>query len=68
MNVIFAVTKYKLELYDKLSHYIEGSVTGELMEDSSNVVDLVKNNYDVSIVFRIRLQNLFIEFWKQVSN
>ncbi|XP_064646617.1 integrin beta pat-3-like [Lineus longissimus] len=46
VNVIFAVTKYRLPLYKELSALIEGSTSGELADDSSNVVDLVQDNYN----------------------
>jgi integrin beta 1 len=45
VNVIFAVTKSQLDVYRKLAAFIEGSTVGELANDSSNVVDLVKQNY-----------------------
>jgi len=48
VNVIFAVTKGQTERYSSLSDIIPGSVTGELDEDSSNIVDLVRENYEVS--------------------
>ena len=47
MNVIFAVTKEKLDVYRKLSKHIEGSAVGELADDSSNIVELVRENYNV---------------------
>lgn len=45
INVIFAVTKSQLDVYTKLSEIIEGSSSAELKEDSSNVVTLVKKEY-----------------------
>lgn len=45
INVIFAVTESQMNVYRKLSSHIEGSSTGELSNDSSNVVDLVKEQY-----------------------
>ena len=45
--MIFAVTKNQQEIYEKLSDFIEGSVVGELANDSSNVVKLVRKNYEV---------------------
>lgn len=47
VNVIFAVTKSQLGVYNKLGAFIEGSTVGELANDSSNVVELVKKNYRV---------------------
>ena len=47
INVIFAVTKDQTQRYKALSDIISGSVTGELASDSSNIVDLVRGNYEV---------------------
>lgn len=49
INVIFAVTKQQEDVYRKLSRHVEGSSSAILSEDSSNVVDLVKEEYSVSI-------------------
>lgn len=48
VNVIFAVTEGQFPTYKRLSKYIEGSVAGVLANDSSNIVDLVQKNYNVS--------------------
>ena len=48
VNVIFAVTGNQVPIYEMLSEYIEGSVVGELANDSRNIVELVRDNYDVS--------------------
>ena len=48
MNVIFAVTKDQIPIYKELSKLIEGSTYGELANDSSNIVELVRDNYSVS--------------------
>ncbi|XP_041366244.1 integrin beta-PS-like [Gigantopelta aegis] len=45
VNVIFAVTKDQKVVYEKLSKYIEGSIAGELADDSANIVALIRNNY-----------------------
>lgn len=45
VNIIFAVTKSQLPTYEKLSNMIEGSTSGELAEDSANIVELVRDNY-----------------------
>ena len=50
MNVIFAITKEQVPVYKRLSEFIEGSKVGELADDSSNVVELVEANYNVSRV------------------
>lgn len=47
MNVIFAVTAKQTSRYQSLSNIIPGSVTGELAGDSSNIVKLVRDNYNV---------------------
>ncbi|KAL5006354.1 hypothetical protein ScPMuIL_015160, partial [Solemya velum] len=47
VNVIFAVTKNKLAIYKKLSKYIEGSVAEKLANDSRNIVDVIKDNYEL---------------------
>lgn len=46
INVIFAVTAEQIGVYEKLREHIEGSTCGVLTADSSNVVDLVKEQYD----------------------
>jgi protocadherin alpha len=46
INVIFAVTKQQISVYNKLSEHIEGSYSAELSEDSSNVVDMVQEQYN----------------------
>jgi len=48
INVIFAVTANQINIYDKLKDNVEGASSGTLSEDSSNVVDLVREQYDVS--------------------
>lgn len=47
INVIFAVTEEQIEVYRQLQAHIEGSSSGKLSADSSNVVDLVKEQYQV---------------------
>lgn len=49
INLIFAVTSEQIEVYDRLKTHIEGASSGTLTSNSSNVVDLVKEQYDVSI-------------------
>lgn len=49
INVIFAVTAQQIDVYHKLAEHIEGSTSAVLSEDSSNVVDLVRDQYSVSI-------------------
>ncbi|XP_064135629.1 integrin beta-2 isoform X2 [Loxodonta africana] len=43
---IFAVTKRMVPTYEKLTEIIPKSAVGELSEDSSNVVQLIKNAYN----------------------
>ena len=47
VNIIFAVTSTVKSVYEKLSDFIEGSAVGELQDDSSNIVELVQENYNV---------------------
>lgn len=49
INLIFAVTEEQIEVYKQLQAHIEGSSSGKLSADSSNVVDLVKEQYQVCI-------------------
>ncbi|KAJ0180473.1 hypothetical protein K1T71_003877 [Dendrolimus kikuchii] len=46
INVIFAVTAEQISVYEQLSRHIEGSSSGILSEDSDNVVDLVREQYN----------------------
>ena len=48
VNIIFAVTASQYEVYKKLSKHVEGSSSAELKEDSSNVVELIRDEYNVS--------------------
>ncbi|KAM5333133.1 integrin beta-2 [Glossophaga mutica] len=43
---IFAVTKKMVQTYEKLTKIIPKSAVGELSDDSSNVVQLIKNAYN----------------------
>jgi integrin beta 1 len=52
INIIFAVTQQQHEVYKKLSEHIEGSSSAVLSEDSSNVVELVRDEYSVSKLFQ----------------
>lgn len=45
VNLIFAVTANQVHIYEKLSTLVKGSSTGMLKNDSSNIVDLVKAEY-----------------------
>ncbi|XP_046678492.1 LOW QUALITY PROTEIN: integrin beta-PS-like [Homalodisca vitripennis] len=46
INVLFAVTSDQIEVYNRLGKHIEGSTSGTLSGDSSNVVDLVQEQYN----------------------
>ncbi|CAF0786166.1 unnamed protein product [Didymodactylos carnosus] len=45
VNMIFAVTQSQLPLYRTLTELIDGAVVGELKNDSSNIVNLIAQNY-----------------------
>jgi len=47
VNIIFAVTQSQLALYQTLTELIDGAVVGELKQDSSNIVNLISQNYKV---------------------
>lgn len=49
INIIFAVTQSQHEVYRELSKHIEGSSSAVLSDDSSNVVELVRDEYNVSL-------------------
>ncbi|GBP10841.1 Integrin beta-PS [Eumeta japonica] len=46
INLIFAVTSSQIDVYEELTKRIEGSSCGKLSSDSSNVVDLVRDQYN----------------------
>lgn len=48
INMIFAVTAEQIDIYKRLSASIEGARCGTLSKDSSNVVQLVEEQYRVS--------------------
>ena len=47
VHVIWAVTEDKFRLYSELSKMVEGSSAGVISSDSSNVVELVRKQYEV---------------------
>lgn len=49
INIIFSVPDSALKVYEVLSENLQGSVTGRLAENSSNIVDLIRDNYKVSL-------------------
>ncbi|KAK8725734.1 hypothetical protein OTU49_010446 [Cherax quadricarinatus] len=56
MNLIFAVTAEQSSVYSRLSQMIEGSSQGELTANSSNVVELVKGEYN-KITSKVELKD-----------
>jgi len=46
INVIFAVTQSQKDVYEQLARFIEGSRVGTLAEDSGNIVQLIRKNYE----------------------
>lgn len=46
INIIFAVTQSQYEVYRELSKHIEGSSSAVLSDDSSNIVELVRDEYN----------------------
>ncbi|PVD29574.1 hypothetical protein C0Q70_08828 [Pomacea canaliculata] len=67
VSIIFAVTKDQFAVYEKLSRYIESSTTGQLANDSSNIVRLIEENYDVSIKLHSRVQLKAQNIGKNIS-
>ncbi|XP_012937864.1 integrin beta-PS isoform X2 [Aplysia californica] len=70
VSVIFAVTKDQFPIYEKLSQYIESSTTGELANDSSNIVKLIQDNYEkITSKVSLRTQNvgdnITVEFYSR---
>ena len=51
VNIIFAVTQSQLALYQTLTELIDGAVVGELKQDSSNIVNLISQNYRVWFIW-----------------
>lgn len=47
INIIFAVTEQQIGVYNRLAERTEGAFSAVLSNDSSNVVDLVKEQYNV---------------------
>ncbi|XP_063704151.1 integrin beta-PS-like [Culicoides brevitarsis] len=46
INLIFAVTKDQVNTYERLSKEIEGSSYAEMEDDSSNIVDIIRDGYN----------------------
>ena len=47
VNLVFAVTENTSEAYSQLMKVIPGSETGRLDTDSANIVDIIRENYQV---------------------
>lgn len=45
INIIFAVTADQMSVYEKIVPHIEGASVGKLDNDSSNIVDLIAEQY-----------------------
>lgn len=56
INIIFAVTSEQTSVYTRLAQMIEGSSTGQLTANSSNIVDLVKTEYS-KITSKVELKD-----------
>ncbi|XP_014230256.1 integrin beta-PS [Trichogramma pretiosum] len=46
VNIIWAVTEEQIRIYNNLTNLIEGSYAAKLSNDSSNIVDLVREQYN----------------------
>lgn len=46
INIIWAITKERLKTYKALSELVEGSYVGKLDNDSRNIVELIRKQYD----------------------
>ncbi|XP_030754778.1 integrin beta-PS isoform X1 [Sitophilus oryzae] len=46
INVIFAVTGSTIGIYEQLAKHVEGASVAKLEKDSSNIVDLIKEQYE----------------------
>lgn len=70
VNLIFAVTINQVHIYEKLSGLVKGSSTGMLENDSSNIVDLVKAEYQkisssVELLDDYKGKDLKIEYYSK---
>lgn len=53
INIIFAVTADHHHEYDLLTKHVEGSSSGVLSYDSSNIVELIKDQFSVKLVIPV---------------
>ena len=63
VNIIFAVTEEQFGVYDLLQQNVEGSSVGTLSNDSSNIVELVKRQYQ-AITSSIEMKDNSTQFVK----
>lgn len=69
VNVIFAVPQDKKETYSDLSNFLLGSSVTTLKKDSSNILEVIKSNYQL-IVRRVQLraednENITVKFFSK---
>jgi hypothetical protein len=50
INILFAVTKPQQEAYSLLSKIIDGAKVGHLTANSSNILELVEEQYKVNLI------------------
>lgn len=62
VNLIFAVTKEQIHIYEQLGKHVEGAGYGVLSNDSSNVVELVQEQYNVSRISLLQSLRSYIIF------
>lgn len=72
INLIFAVTSDQFFVYDLLAKEIEGSRTGQLATDSSNIVELVRDIYQaqvalVSMTYTAESDDVEVKFFSTCS-
>ncbi|KAJ8669749.1 hypothetical protein QAD02_001008 [Eretmocerus hayati] len=46
VNIIWAVTEEQIQIYESLTKHVQGSYAAKLSSDSSNIVDLVREQYN----------------------
>ena len=62
INLIFAVTKEVVPAYQQFTEFISGSSVGVLDQDSANIVDLIRETYEVNrnfVYFKNRIHWIF---------
>jgi protocadherin alpha len=56
VNIIFAVPEDSIDVYKQLSEHIPGSSIGVLKHDSSNIVDIIRENFE-KITSKVELRD-----------